>query len=110
MLPVYLNWFWGVSVPERVLRDDGFDGDLRRPVAIFDKVGDGAEVDQSPAADPIPAGAPGQLHHAGGQRHIGAQRALVCDMTEEPGNCRYICELHTDVDDGAASAHLCCLC
>lgn len=67
---VYLNMFRCVSIPEIILCVDGFNGDLSCPVAVFDKVCDGAEVDQSSATNPVPAWAPGQIHHTGGQRQI----------------------------------------
>lgn len=73
ILLLHLNWFWQVSAPEEVLRVDGFNRDLSCPVSISDKVGDGAEVDQSSAADPVLTGALGQIHHTGGQRQICPQ-------------------------------------
>lgn len=69
LLGFYLGRFWRVSVPQETLGADGSGGDPSRPVPLADKVRDGAEVDEAPAADAVPAGNLRQVHQAGGQRH-----------------------------------------
>ena len=38
-------------------------------------------MDLGSATDPVPAGAPGQVRHAGGQGQIGTQQNLVCSTS-----------------------------
>lgn len=78
---VHLHSFRLVAVPENVLCDDGFNGDSSCPVAVFNEVGYRTEVDRSSAANPLPAGSPGQIHHTGGQGQTGTRHTVLCNTT-----------------------------
>lgn len=80
---VDLYGLWGMSIPEKVFCDDGFDRDLCCSFTIFDKVCDGAEMHPSLATNSIPAEVLRKIHHTGGQRQICSQHTLVLAVCAE---------------------------